>query len=540
MLRNIKIGQRLLLGFGLLVAISVLVGASAYYRLTEIKANLHNLAERRLPAALLAGEMNREFLLIRLNTINLLVQQDSSSRSALIQALTDAKTAYLAAETAAEIYHKSAAGRATFDKVLAASDDYNNLHQQLMTLLEAGQFEEALKFRDARFANASKQMTDALTGLADYQRNTGKKQAVEADASIQAAELTILFALIVALVAGIGLAIIFSRSLTGPMAAAVAASETIAQGDLSQPLSDQAADEAGALIRAMAKMQQQLRNTIDDISKSASQLTVTAEELHTVTDNSAATMSQQSSEVDMAATAVTELTTAIEEVARNAAATSNNSAKADDTAKTGQQQVEKTIGAIQQLELELQQAQGGVQQLSERVNQIGSVLDVIRAIAEQTNLLALNAAIEAARAGESGRGFAVVADEVRALAHRTQESTKQIEVTIHTVQQETAQTVVAMGHSSQRATDTLQLARQAGDALQQITAAIGQISDQNMTIASAAEEQATVAREVDRNLLNIRDLSAQTAAGADETRASSESLAQLAEHLDTLVREFKV
>lgn len=424
--------------------------------------------------------------------------------------------------------------------MLNAHGKYQQLLQQLMQLINAGQFDEAIAFRDGRFTQVSEQMTDALNKLADYQRDVGQQQATAAHASIESAELTIVIASLVALVAGIGLAMVFSASLTRPLEAAVKASETIAYGDLRQPLSDTAADEAGALIRAMAKMQQHLRHTIDDISKSASQLSVTSEELHVVTNNSATTMSQQRSEVDMAATAVTELTNSIEEVARNAAATSNNSAKADDTAKTGQQQVEQTIDAIQRLELELQQAQGGVQQLSERVNQIGSVLDVIRAIAEQTNLLALNAAIEAARAGDSGRGFAVVADEVRALAHRTQESTKQIEVTIHTVQQETAQTVIAMGHSSKRATDTLQLARLAGDALQQITAAIGQISDQNLTIASAAEEQATVAREVDRNLINIRDLSLQTASGADETRASSESLARLAEHLDTLVRKFNV
>ena len=188
----------------------------------------------------------------------------------------------------------------------------------------------------------------------------------------------------------------------------------------------------------------------------------------------------------------------------------------------------------------MQASRVGVEQLSTRVNEIGSVLDVIRGIAEQTNLLALNAAIEAARAGESGRGFAVVADEVRALAYRTQESTKVIEQTIRTVQAETAHTVVSMGQSSERATATLLLARKAGDALAEITTAISQISDQNLTIASAAEEQATVAREVDRNLVNIRDLSAQTATGADETRVSSESLAELAEHLNMRVNQFQV
>ena len=259
-----------------------------------------------------------------------------------------------------------------------------------------------------------------------------------------------------------------------------------------------------------------------------------------MTDQSARIMQQQSLEVDLAVTAVTELTSAIEEVAQSAASTSNNSANADATARDGQQQVQQTIAAIQTLEQELKVSRSGIEQLSTRVNEIGSVLDVIRGIAEQTNLLALNAAIEAARAGDSGRGFAVVADEVRALAHRTQESTKVIEQTIRTLSVETAQTVAAMGQSSERATVTLELARKAGGALAQITSAISQISDQNMTIASAAEEQATVAREVDRNLVNIRDLSAQTATGADETRISSESLAELAEHLNMRVRQFKV
>lgn len=540
MLRKIKIGQRLLLGFGLLVTISVLVGATALFRLAAIETNLSNLAERRLPAALLAGDMNREFLLIRINTINLLLPQTENSQTTFFDAVTQAQKAYQQAETAASEFHKSPAGLAVFNKAVAARQQYDELHLQLMTFLRAGDLPQAQAFRDARFAAASKAMTDALADLANYQRSTGQKQAEQAHDSIYLAKITIILAGIIALIAGIGLALAFSRSLTTPLATAVQASETIASGDLRQQLADNSADETGALIRAMASMQRQLRQTIDDITQSAAQLSVTSVELHTVTDNSADTMLQQSSEVDMAATAVTELTTAIEEVARNAAATSGNSTKADETAKTGQQQVEKTIYAIQQLEQELLQAQGGVQQLSERVNQIGSVLDVIRAIAEQTNLLALNAAIEAARAGESGRGFAVVADEVRALAHRTQESTKQIEITIQTVQHETAQTVVSMGNSSKRATDTLQLARQAGDALNEITNAIGQISDQNMTIASAAEQQATVAREVDRNLLNIRDLSAQTAAGAAETRTSSETLAKLADHLNALVRAFKI
>ena len=540
MLRQFKIGKRLSLGFGILVLISIVVGISAYLRLTDIQGNLNNISERRLPAALLVGEMNREFLLMRIETINWLADNSGGDSSGFVSKIDQAKKAYDEASNQAENFHKTPAGRATFEKVLEAKKQYDSLHQQLIALLQSGKRDDAVAFRDSSFAEASSGLTKALQDLAQYQRDTGKKQAQQAADSMMAAELSILMSIVIAAVLGTGFAVLITRSLVGPMNHAVYVSETIAQGNLRERFTDESPDEAGALIRAMSSMQHQLRDTITDINRSANQLGVTSQELHAVTDQSARIMQQQSSEVDMAATAVTELTTAIEEVARSAAATSNNSNDADATARSGQQQVQQTIAAIQSLEQELQASRGGVEQLSNRVNEIGSVLDVIRGIAEQTNLLALNAAIEAARAGESGRGFAVVADEVRALAHRTQESTKVIEQTIRTVQAETAQTVVSMGQSSERATVTLQLARKAGDALAEITNAISQISDQNLTIASAAEEQATVAREVDRNLVNIRDLSAQTATGADETRVSSESLAELAEHLNSRVSQFKV
>ena len=181
-----------------------------------------------------------------------------------------------------------------------------------------------------------------------------------------------------------------------------------------------------------------------------------------------------------------------------------------------------------------------VEQLAGQVRDISKVLDVIRAIAEQTNLLALNAAIEAARAGDAGRGFAVVADEVRALAHRTQQSTQEIEQMIGEVHQGTDKAVMAMQSSNERARTTLDVARSAGEALDAITRSISQISDRNLVIASASEEQAQVAREVDRNLVNIRDLSLQTSAGANQTSAASQELASLAIGLNGLVARFRI
>ncbi len=172
-----------------------------------------------------------------------------------------------------------------------------------------------------------------------------------------------------------------------------------------------------------------------------------------------------------------------------------------------------------------------VEGLASQAQDIGKVLDVIRAIAEQTNLLALNAAIEAARAGEQGRGFAVVADEVRALAHRTQQSTHEIEGMIASVREGTDTAVSAMRENDQRARQMLDEAEAADHALGEIAEHATRINERTLVIASAAEEQAHVAREVDRNLVNIRDVAVQTTQGAEQTRGASHELSRLANDL---------
>ncbi|MFK3970730.1 methyl-accepting chemotaxis protein [Pseudomonas sp. NPDC087358] len=259
-----------------------------------------------------------------------------------------------------------------------------------------------------------------------------------------------------------------------------------------------------------------------------------------VTEDSTRGLHQQSLEIDQAATAVNQMTAAVEEVARNAVATSQASGESDRIAQRGRQQVQDTVVSINHLAQDVTQAGDQVETLAQKVYGISKVLDVIRSVAEQTNLLALNAAIEAARAGEAGRGFAVVADEVRALAHRTESSTQEIELLVRDIRQGTDQAVAAMQGSNGRARSTLELAQSAGVALDEIAAAITLITERNIVIASASEEQAQVAREVDRNITNIRDLALQSSAGANQTSAASQDLSRLATDLNAMVAGFSV
>ncbi|WP_460164926.1 methyl-accepting chemotaxis protein [Pseudomonas sp. S1_G07] len=242
----------------------------------------------------------------------------------------------------------------------------------------------------------------------------------------------------------------------------------------------------------------------------------------------------------MAATAVTEMSAAVEEVARNASAASEAATRSNSAAIAGRARVDETVEAISLMVSNVGNASNEVQGLAVMATDISKVLDVIRAIAEQTNLLALNAAIEAARAGEAGRGFAVVADEVRALAHRTQTSTGEIEQMITSIQKGAGTAVSAMSSTNTQAQKTLDTARGAGSALLEITASIDDITERNVLIATASEEQAQVARGVDRSLISIRDLSSQASDGSNQTAVATSELSKLAVELNRMVNQFRL
>ncbi|RMQ50130.1 Methyl-accepting chemotaxis protein [Pseudomonas cichorii] len=367
------------------------------------------------------------------------------------------------------------------------------------------------------------------------------KEGAIAAAELKASATWLLMGgVLIAFIVAITLGILITRMITRPLAEAVASAERIAKGDLTQSIASDRGDEAGQLLNALSDMQAGLKHTIHEIASASSQLASAAEELSAVTDESTRGLTRQNDEIQQAATAVNQMTAAVEEVARNAVSTSEASKTATEDALQGRGEVDQTVKGITTMVSEITQSTEAVAQLAGNVRDISKVLEVIRSIAEQTNLLALNAAIEAARAGEQGRGFAVVADEVRALAHRTQASTVEIEGMIGSVQSGADGAVAAMGKSLSLATNTQELAQRAGAALIKITDGVTTINERNLVIASASEEQAVVAREVDRNLLNIQDLSTQSAAGANQTSASSQELSRLATSFNVLVAKFQL
>jgi methyl-accepting chemotaxis protein len=312
------------------------------------------------------------------------------------------------------------------------------------------------------------------------------------------------------------------------------------EGDMSTRMEITNKDEMRIVATEFNHMVEKFEALVQQISSATAQLAAASEEMDTVARNAGNNITNQTRETEQVATAMNQMTATVQEVANNASSAAGAANNADNEAKGGKEIVLQTSDAIQQLATSVEQSAEVIHQLETDSDNIGTVLDVIKSIAEQTNLLALNAAIEAARAGEQGRGFAVVADEVRTLASRTQESTNEIQDMIEKLQSGSRNAVAVMEQGRALAQSGVDQAREAAESLEAITRAVTTINEMNNMIASAAEEQTSVAEEMNKNINNISQLSNDTAGAANQTMAASSELSKLSSQLDSLINQFKL
>ncbi|HWV14195.1 MAG TPA: HAMP domain-containing methyl-accepting chemotaxis protein [Cellvibrio sp.] len=540
LLRNLSIGPRLTIAFGILAVMIFLQGLFALSKMDNMQRNEKEIGDNWVPSLEEVNRLSLSLMTYRVFAVRLLIDTTPEAAANNENRRTTIKADI---EKSLKIYEamiSSDEERRIYNDLLRDKDNFFAVVEQNSGLIKAGDITGAKAVVDKEQLNIANKLVSHLELLTQINHN-GSTAAIKNSADTYQNGLTMVITSIAVAMTITGLlAYLITRSITQPLQQAVRATELVASGDLSKEIESEGDDEPARLLAGLSLMQVNLRSTITQISNSSIQLASATEELHLVASDATRNLQRQNDEIHQAATAVTEMSAAVDEVARNAVSTSEASNQSSQIAKEGREKVRQTVASIENMTQEVAKTSTVMEGLAAQSQDIGKVLDVIRAIAEQTNLLALNAAIEAARAGEAGRGFAVVADEVRALAHRTQVSTQEIEGMISNVQGGTHTAVASMRDSSEHAKGTLGIAQEAGKALDEIFERSGTISDRNLLIASASEEQAAVAREVDRNIVNISDLSAQSAAGANQTSASAQELARLATELNTLVSRFIV
>ena len=475
---------------------------------------------RTATIGLLAGEVSKHNRMVRFMVRGYLMTETEQSLQQLQQQF---KTLQAAVER--------------LDEHLAGAENLQPLHESVGTYI-------------SQFAKLPPIVADQVRARQDMQtifdniyRNTS--EIVQSQTDKRGAEAvgkkTLLLAItLLAMALGLLISWLIVRQITNPLSQAVRVAERIGAGDMTEQPRQRRSDEFGQLLDALERTRGNLRDMLGQMSGITSQLASAAEELSAVTEQTSAGIQSQRQETDQVATAMHEMAATVQEVARNADEAASAAQHADRQAVQGNAVVQRALAQIDSLSSQVGLSAEAMEQLNSEATGISTVLTVINGIAEQTNLLALNAAIEAARAGEAGRGFAVVADEVRGLAQRTQQSTAQIEELISKLQKGALNASSLMDSSRDLAAETVSLARDVGEELQAITRSISTIQAMNQQIATASEEQSSVAEDINRSVLNVRDVADQSAAAAEQTAASTVALARMGNELQGLAARFRV
>ncbi|MGE6659398.1 methyl-accepting chemotaxis protein [Pseudomonas sp. NPDC077408] len=347
-------------------------------------------------------------------------------------------------------------------------------------------------------------------------------------------------AVVIALLVVVGLSLLIIRNIKLAVREVNQALLALSARDLTAKSCYEGKDEFGEISRNLNLMAMELQQVVQEISTATAQVATAAEESSAVTVQTSESIDRQRQGTELVVTAINEMSATVRDVARSTNDAAELSQQLNTNTAQGRAEVESTIGVIRELSDQADQTASIIADLKRESDSISSVLDVIRGIADQTNLLALNAAIEAARAGEHGRGFAVVASEVRTLAQKTQESTGSIQEMIANLQGGADRAARSMQETLVKAQNGSSNIGRAGELLAEIAEGVSAISDRNLQIATAAEEQSAVAEDINRNIVEINDVAIQVSAGAEQTATTSLELARLAEQQQQLVGRFKV
>lgn len=378
---------------------------------------------------------------------------------------------------------------------------------------------------DAAVKGVDRAASEQMSALVEQLRSEARERAAIINDS---AQRTVWIGLLVmlgsAILVGLLSLWLVNRSLIEPIRQLIDYVAQLSQGRFAARVDDRRKDELGRLARAANTLRDFLAETIGRLKDNAEELEGASGQLRNLAGDMARGTQDQFQRTDQVATAMHEMSATAQEVARHAAQAAHAADDADHSAQAGEQVMQATIETIAGVNREIAGTAAVIRDLEHDSTRIGKVLEVIRGIAEQTNLLALNAAIEAARAGEAGRGFAVVADEVRSLAQRTAASIAEINQIIDAVQSGAVEAVKAIESGQRRSEEGAEQVQHAGQMLQRITQAVEAIRDMNRQIATAAEEQTSVAEDISRNLIEITRIATANQQAVEHTEQAGQRL----------------
>ncbi len=564
MLRNIRISKKIyILGFTQLLLMLV-IGGVAVTQMSKIGVELIDIAEKNIPLSgsisrLTEHQLEQSVLIERaLFTVALtkpalpsddkhfveLKHHIDELTQTIKKEISDVETF---TKTSIDSLHSQAA-KDEYKSVLSQiqvikidSISFRDEAEKLLAFVETAPVEKIAKAAHHLEESADK-LQHELADLLHEIQNFTLKSSLQAEQDEQKGIKWIIMIFIFAVVIGLILPFIIGQAIVKPINVLAKRLCEISRGDgdLTVSLDESASDETGDVARSFNQFLTMLRTLIGNTNKQADVLGESSEVAMKAMTETVTNVNKQRVETEMVAAAVNEMSTTSHDVANNASSASVITEEVKVKVATGQSDALETQAIINKLSQEVAEASSVIQNLVQETNNIGNVLESIQGIAAQTNLLALNAAIEAARAGETGRGFAVVADEVRTLAQRTQSSTVDIQELLLRLKEEANNAVVSMDKGTESANLCLEKSAQTSKTFEEAAESVMTISDLNVQIATAAEQQSAVAEEINQNLVNISSLADVTAAGAQETSEANIAITQQVNDLHSNLSVFVV
>ena len=510
-LRNMKLKPRLLLTFGVMALVFGSAIALAVTRLSAFNRAVQTLTQETVPSVENTGAWLTAIMDTARRTRSMVIRDaghiqeeiDGGRRS--LEKRTKAREAAVAAAVTPE-------EKAALKPLLEASERTVPLEVKYLDLFQAGRKDEAVALMDSQMRAEEHTLLDVFKPYQEFENAQVKAKADEFAATYRSS-MTILFVLSgTALLVGAVLAFVTAGALANPMQRIIKHFEAFAAGDFTDKINVDSTNEIGQVLTALQATQKSLGQMVRQAKMAASAVHRGAEEISQGNANLSQRTEEQSSSLEETASSMEEMTSTVKQNADNAGQANQLATAARDQAEKGGAVVGKAVSAMTEI--------------NESSKKIADIIGVIDEIAFQTNLLALNAAVEAARAGEQGRGFAVVATEVRSLAGRSATAAKEIKDLIQ--------------DSVRKVEDGSALVTQSGQTLEQIVASVKKVSDIIAEIAAASREQSSGIEQVNKAVMQMDEMTQQNAALVEEATAASQSMAEQASELNTLMERYRI
>ena len=539
MFKNLTIGKKLGVGFGVIIVSIIILGVITLFQLNQIRVDVNDIDERidKLNNAYIAKDCIKNILA----TIpDFILSEHAQERENMKKLIDENSAKYKEKLEAIRKITHTEEGKKLLDNIentIKEAVPYNN---KVLELASLGKKDEAKKIYDEQSKPRIAKIFQAFDEEVAFHEKGLNKRMKEVISLIM--RQIVIFIIITAIVVALGIffSTFISRSVRKPVAELKGVLEKVAQGDLSVDIKVESKDEIGMISQSLKDALSSIKSLIAKSKTISSSLASSSEELSATTEEISRNLKSQTERASQIASAAEEMSQTVVDIAKNASNIAEVSVTTAGVAKEGKDMTIKTANEIKVIEGAISKLSEVINILGDRSRQIGEIVTVIKDIADQTNLLALNAAIEAARAGEQGRGFAVVADEVRKLAERTAKATDEIAEMIRGIQSEVDVAEGSMEDATKKVASGVELSQKAANILGQILGKAQELQSMIQQIASATEEMSSVTDHITQDIGSIAEGSKQISLAVDQSAQTASDIARLGGELNTAIGRFKV